>query len=83
MKKILWAVPVCLVIGMSGTVFGQAAAKDIHDEVEQTTTANDGLAFNGGIYQYNWKTSKSTTGCFRFELKLTDGSLHVVLIRLR
>lgn len=39
MKKILWAVPVCLVIGMSGTVFGQAAAKDIHDEVEQTTKA--------------------------------------------
>ncbi|HEX2766966.1 MAG TPA: PxKF domain-containing protein [Candidatus Limnocylindria bacterium] len=53
------------------------------DEVEQTTTANNGLTFNGGIYQYNWKSSKSTTGCFRFELKLTDGSLHVVLIRLR
>ena len=53
------------------------------DEVEQTSTANSGLTFTNGVYQYNWKTAKNQTGCFRFELRLADGSLHVALIRLR
>jgi hypothetical protein len=55
------------------------------DDVELTSSANSGLTFNAttGIYQYNWKTAKNATGCFRFELRLTDGSLHVALFRLR
>ena len=53
------------------------------DEVEQTSTANSGLTFTNGVYQYNWKTAKNATGCFRFELRLADGSLHVALFRLR
>ena len=38
------------------------------DEVEQTSTANSGLTFTNGVYQYNWKTPKNARGCFRFEL---------------
>ena len=53
------------------------------DEVETTSTSNNGLTFTGGIYQYNWKTAKNATGCFRFELRLSDGSLHVALFKLR
>jgi lipid-binding SYLF domain-containing protein len=43
MNRILLSLPVCLVIGMAGTAFGQAAAKDIHDEIEQTTKAAEVL----------------------------------------
>jgi hypothetical protein len=53
------------------------------EQVEQTSTANSGLVFIDGVYQYNWKTAKNKTGCFRFELRLADGSLHVALIRLK
>ena len=53
------------------------------DDVEGTTTANSGLSFANGVYQYNWKTARNQTGCFRFELRLADGSLHVALFRLR
>ena len=53
------------------------------DELEQTTTSSSGLTFSGGLYQYNWKTAKSARGCFRFELRLGDGSTHVALFRLR
>jgi hypothetical protein len=53
------------------------------DEVETVSTANSGLSFTSGVYQYNWKTTKNMTGCFRFELRLTDGSLHVALFKLR
>ena len=52
------------------------------DEIEQTTSSS-GLTFSGGLYQYNWKTPKSARGCFRFELRLDDGSTHVALFRLR
>ena len=53
------------------------------DEIETVSTANSGLSFTGGIYQYNWKTTKGATGCYRFELRLTDGSTHVALFQLR
>jgi hypothetical protein len=53
------------------------------DEVETVSTANSGLTFTSGVYQYNWKTAKNATGCFRFELRLTDGSTHIALFKLR
>ena len=53
------------------------------DEIETVSTANSGLTFTSGVYQYNWKTAKNATGCFRFELRLTDGSIHVALFKLR
>ena len=55
----------------------------VQDEVEVTTTSNSGLTFSGGLYQYNWKTPKAARGCFRFELALDDGTVHVALFRLR
>jgi lipid-binding SYLF domain-containing protein len=39
MKRILLSLPFCLVIGMAGSAAAQTAAKDIHDEIEQTTKA--------------------------------------------
>jgi hypothetical protein len=53
------------------------------DEVEQTSTANSSLVFINGVYQYNWETAMNQTSCFRFELRLADGSLHAALVRLR
>ncbi len=53
------------------------------DPVETTNTANSGLTFTNGVYQYNWKTAKNARGCFRFELALDDGSVHVALFRLK
>jgi hypothetical protein len=53
------------------------------DEIETVSTADSGLTFTSGVYQYNWKTAKNATGCFRFELRLTDGSVHVALFKLR
>jgi len=43
MKKFFVSLPICLVIGMAGTAFGQAASKDIHDQIEQTTKAAEVL----------------------------------------
>jgi lipid-binding SYLF domain-containing protein len=39
MKRIFLSLPFCLVIGMAGSAAAQTAAKDIHDEIEQTTKA--------------------------------------------
>jgi SH3 domain-containing YSC84-like protein 1 len=39
MKRILWSLPVCLVVGMAASAAAQTAAKDIHDEIEQTAKA--------------------------------------------
>lgn len=39
MKRILWSLPVCIVVGMAASAAAQTAAKDIHDEIEQTTKA--------------------------------------------
>ena len=44
MKKLFVSLPICLVVGMAGTAFGQPAAKDIHDQIEQTTKASQVLA---------------------------------------
>ncbi len=55
------------------------------DEIEQTTSAKQGLTYDkkSGLYQYAWKTPKNDRGCFRVELTLDDGSTHVALFRLR
>jgi SH3 domain-containing YSC84-like protein 1 len=39
MKKLYTSVSVCLVLGMAATGNAQSGAKDIHDEIEQTTKA--------------------------------------------
>ena len=39
MKRIVLSLPICLLIGMAGQAAAQTAAKDIHDEIEQTTKA--------------------------------------------
>jgi hypothetical protein len=36
-----------------------------------------------GRYQYNWKTTKGVTGCFRLDLGLKDGSVHTADFRLK
>jgi SH3 domain-containing YSC84-like protein 1 len=40
MKRIFWSLPICLVVGMAGSAAAQTAAKDIHDEIEQTAKAS-------------------------------------------
>lgn len=39
MKKLYMKLSLCLVVGMASTGFAQTAAKDTHDEIEQTTKA--------------------------------------------
>ena len=57
----------------------------VSDALETESAGSSQLTFDPvtNTYQYNWKTSKGKTGCFRFELRLTDGSLHVALIQLK
>lgn len=40
MKRFFWSLPICLVVGMAGSAAAQTAAKDFHDEIEQTTKAS-------------------------------------------
>ena len=40
MKKMFLSLPLCLVMGMANTAAAQSAAKDIHDEIEQTAKAS-------------------------------------------
>jgi hypothetical protein len=56
------------------------------DAVEEYTVAStSGLKYDAasGRYQYNWKTTKGVTGCFRLELGLTDGSVHTADFQLK
>ena len=56
------------------------------DAVEEYVVAStSGLKYDAasGRYQYNWKTTKGVTGCFRLELGLKDGSLHTADFRLK
>ena len=39
MKKLYMGLSLCLVLGMAAYRFAQTAAKDTHDEIEQTTKA--------------------------------------------
>jgi hypothetical protein len=52
--------------------------------VEQTDTAGkSGLQYSPATrtYTYVWKTPKSLKGCYRFELRLKDGSVHSALFK--
>jgi len=54
------------------------------DPLEQTLTPGiDGLTYDAttDTYTYAWKTSKSWTGCRRFVLTLTDGTVHTAYFR--
>ncbi len=47
------------------------------DTIEETNSSNSGLTYDPVTtqYQYNWKTPTSYAGsCYRFDLKLIDGS---------
>jgi len=39
MKRVLLSLPICLIVGMAGQAAAQTAAKDNHDEIQQTTKA--------------------------------------------
>ncbi len=56
------------------------------DDIEQTTTANQGLTYDAasGQYTYVWKTLSAWSGTSRrFILRLTDGTDHVALFTFR
>lgn len=47
------------------------------DAVEETSTASQsGLHYDGGQYNYVWKTSSTWTGCRQLVVKLADGTVH-------
>ena len=43
------------------------------DVLEELSLEASGLKFTGGQYQWNWKTAKTDTGCWRLDLILVDG----------
>ena len=56
------------------------------DPIEETSTANNGLAYNAltDTYTYVWKTSKNWKGkCGTFTLKLDDGTEHTALFQFK
>jgi hypothetical protein len=55
------------------------------DDIEVVTTSNSGLTYDAGSgqYQYNWKTDKSKTGCFRLEVALIDGQTYTAMFQLK
>jgi hypothetical protein len=56
------------------------------DEIEQTTTSNNGLTYDATADQYNyvWKTQSSyATKCYRFDMTLIDGTTHSALFQFR
>ena len=46
------------------------------DALEETTLDASGLKFTGGQYQWNWKTAKTDSGCWRLDLILVDGQTY-------
>ena len=46
------------------------------DALEEVTLEASGLKFTGGQYQWNWKTDKTDSGCWRFDLILVDGQTY-------
>ncbi len=44
-----------------------------------------GLTYDAstGQYQYNWKTAKGNTGCYRLDVALIDGQTYSVLFNLK
>ena len=56
------------------------------DTIEETNSSNSGLTYDPATtqYQYNWKTPKSYAGfCYRFDLKLVDGSTYSASFQLK
>jgi hypothetical protein len=54
-------------------------------DASSTAAVGTGLRYDdaAGQYVYVWKTDAASTGCVRFELKLTDGTLHTALFSFR
>jgi hypothetical protein len=63
------------------TTCGTGAA----DTVETTNTLTGGLSYDpaSGRYQYNWKTTKGATGCYRLDVKLVSGQSLSAIFQLR
>jgi Bacterial Ig-like domain (group 3) len=54
------------------------------DVIEETTTANQGLTYGGGQYNYVWKTQKSWAGtCRQFTMRLADSTDHLALFKFK
>lgn len=54
------------------------------DPVEETVAASrSGLTYDDGVYQYNWKSAKSQTGCKLVTLTFRDGSTLQAKFELR
>jgi hypothetical protein len=60
------------------------SATAVVDQIEETTTANNGLTYDSSIDQYNyvWKTQSTYAGkCYRLDMKLIDGTTHTALFK--
>ena len=55
------------------------------DDVETTSTANNGLTYNAltDTYTYVWKTNKKWSGCATLTFKFDDGSEHTALFQFK
>jgi hypothetical protein len=54
------------------------------DQIEETSTANNGLTYDATADQYNyvWKTPSTYAGkCYQFNMVLTDGTSHTALFK--
>ena len=52
-------------------------ATGLTEDAIETTSSNTGLQYLGnGVWQFNWKTPKTSTGCRQLRLTLADGSVH-------
>lgn len=59
---------------------------DGSDQLEESTSGNSVLRYDlgNGQYVFDWQTPKSsTTKCYVFVLRLTDGSVHTANFMLR
>jgi hypothetical protein len=60
-----------------------AKSEEAIDDEKPETAAATGLRFAGGVWRYNWKTSKEWHGCRIVELRLADGTRHTATFRFR
>ena len=56
---------------------------DVLDAVEEYSSSSSGLHYDPAtdLYNYNWKTTPTTPGCYRFDLRFVDGSTYSAFFR--
>jgi hypothetical protein len=71
-----------MTVGIESAVCGPVAA-DV--DGEQTAVDTGGLKYDPltGVWQFNWQTMKSHSGCWLLNVRLADGSVHRVAFELR